>query len=131
MFQTIELTLSGKQYKVKPTMDLIRRLELTGCGPFAVSSMLAQGQPAFAVYAEVIAQVVQQGGGDITGEALYQGLMEQGRVKELMQTATTIVAALIPPRPVKAAGMETGTAAKKTRAPRTTSRSGTKRQSST
>ena len=127
MFQMIEISIGGKTYQVKPTMNLIRALELADCGPFRMAQLLREGQPAFATYADLVATVARYAGAEVTADELYHGLTEQDRVSELYDLARDITFALIPHRPTKALEADTP----KKRTTRTISRSGTKRQSST
>ena len=129
MFKDIEITLGGKLHRVRPSMDLIRRLEVAGCGPFTMASMLHKAQPAFATYAAFVAILLQQAGEDVTADQLYADLTDHGRMQELYGICSACVSALIPSRPSASTAETSDT--KKTQARRTTSRSGTKQRSTT
>lgn len=129
MFRDIEITIYGKTHRVKPTMDLIRRLEVAECGPFVMASLLHKAQPAFGTYAAFVAIILQQAGAEVTADKLYTDLTNQDRMAELYSICSQCVGALIPSR---AQAEPTGEGeAKKPTTRRTTSQSGTRRRSTT
>lgn len=117
MFKDIEITLDGKTYRIKPTMDLIRKLELAGVGPFEMTSLLHRGSPSFALFASFLAVLILHAGGTVTDQDLYESLREQGRANELHGLCVLAVSALIPQR--EAAPGSGATGAKKQTARRT------------
>lgn len=129
MFRELELTYGGKQYRLKPTMDLIRSLEMTGINLFDVAAKVHTQQQCFALYAGFLAHILQRAGATVTDEQIYAELSKPGATVELYKTVAACVLVLLPPSPVPVdaptvtAGAEVGK-----RKPARRSASGSQRQ---
>lgn len=110
MFRELTLTFNGTTYTVKPTMDLIRRLELAGFSPFHLASRVSKADQCFAVYASFVAEVLRYAGANVTDDEVYSTLTSGRSLADIMTQVGQIVAAILPPSPVPvdSAGSEVG-----------------------
>ena len=123
MFRELEISYLGKTYRVKPTMDLIRRLELAQLSPFEMAGRLHRREQVFATYAAFVAEVLRYAGADVTDDQIYATLTSSDNMMGLVAQVQTMVAAILPPSPVPVDG-GAGAPAKKTQ---TRSASGSRR----
>jgi hypothetical protein len=113
MFRELEITYQGKTHRVKPTMDLIRRLELAQLSPFEMAGHVHRRDQCFAIYASFVAEILRYAGADVTDDQIYATLTSSDNMLELVALVQTLVAAILPPSPVPVDG-GTGAPAKKT-----------------
>lgn len=104
MFRELELTYKGVDYRVKPTMDLIRRLELAGVGPFAMAGRVANRDQCFAVYALFLATILRYAGAEVDDAEIYAEQTNAAALLGLIERVAVCVACLLPPSPVPVEG---------------------------
>lgn len=100
MFRELEITYDAKPYRVKPTMDLIRRLELAGFSPFELARRVHRQDQCFAIYASFLAEVLRYAGANVTDDQIYAQLTSGQSMADLTVQVGRIVSAILPPSPV-------------------------------
>ena len=100
MFRELTLTFNGQARTVKPSMDLIRRLELAGLSPFLIAGRAARMDQCFAVYASFLGEVLRFAGFNVTDDQLYAELQHVDDMVGMITKVQTITASLLPPSPV-------------------------------
>lgn len=100
MFRELEITYDAKPYRIKPTMDLIRRLELAGFSPFELARRVHRQDQCFAIYASFLAEVLRYAGANVTDAQIYAQLTSGQSMADLTVQVGRIVSAILPPSPV-------------------------------
>lgn len=108
MFRELELTYKGKAYRIKPTMDLIRRLELAGVGPFIMAGKVANRDQCFAVYALFLSVILRHAGAEVDDAEIYAEQTSGEALRDLVDRVSVCVACLLPPSPVPVDGDDAG-----------------------
>ena len=99
MFRELELTFNGVIYRVKPTMDLIRRLEVAGFSPFDLARRVHRQDQCFAVYASFLGEILRYAGANVTDDQIYAQLTSGQSMADLLVQVGRIVSAILPPSP--------------------------------
>lgn len=107
MFREIEITYAGKSYRIKPTMDLIRRLELAGLSPFEMAARVYRRDQCYGIYATFVAEVLRYAGADVTDDQMYATLTDADNMIGLLGQVQTMVTVILPPSPVPVDGGST------------------------
>lgn len=128
MFRELTLTFNGETRQIKPTMDLIRRLELAGLSPFLIASRAAAMDRCFAVYASFLGEILRYAGFNVTDDQLYAELQTVDDMVGMIGKVQTITASLLPPAPAPIDGGEATAGKGKATKPRR-SASGTRSRS--
>lgn len=100
MFRELDINFGGQSFRIKPTMDLIRRLEVAGFSPFQLAARVSKGDQCFGVYASFVAEVLRYAGAEVTDEQLYATLNSGRSLGDIMIQVGQIVAVILPPSPV-------------------------------
>lgn len=100
MFRELEITYDAKPYRIKPTMDLIRRLELAGFSPFDLARRVHRQDQCFAVYASFMGEILRYAGASVTDDQIYGQLTSGQNMADLLIQVGRIVSAILPPSPV-------------------------------
>jgi hypothetical protein len=130
MFRELVLIYSGTEYRIKPTMDLIRRLELAGFSAFDMARRVHNRDQSFAIFSGFVAEVLRYAGANVTDADIYAQLNRGSDLAGLIDQVASIVSAILPPSPVPVDTAGGGAAAgKPKRAPRSASGSRQQRSS--
>ena len=100
MFRELEITFDNKPYRIKPTMDLIRRLEVAGFSPFDLARRVHRGDQCFAVYASFLGEILRYAGANVTDDQIYAQLTSGQSMANLLVKVGQIVSVILPPSPV-------------------------------
>lgn len=100
MFRELEITYDGKPYRIKPTMDLIRHLEIGGFSPFDLARRVHRQDQCFAVYASFMGEILRYAGASVTDDQIYGQLTSGQSMADLLVQVGRIVSAILPPSPV-------------------------------
>jgi hypothetical protein len=100
MFRELELSYDGTQYRIKPTMDLIRALETAGFSPFDLARRVHRGDQCFAVYSSFLGEILRYAGARVTDDQIYATLTSGQGMADLVTQVGQIVSAILPPSPV-------------------------------
>lgn len=95
IWKDIEIEYKGETYTVKPTLELINKLEQRdGCSLTSLMMRAAKADIPSSISAIIIATVVNHAGGKTTPEQVYQEL--GGISIELSRIAADIIIACLP-----------------------------------
>lgn len=100
MFRELEIAYDGKPYRIKPTMDLIRHLEIGGFSPFDLARRVHRQDQCFAVYASFMGEILRYAGASVTDDQIYGQLTSGQSMADLLVQVGRIVSAILPPSPV-------------------------------
>lgn len=128
MFRELTLTFNGQQLRIKPSMDLIRRLELAGCSPFALAARVTRRDQCFGLYCQFVGEVLRYGGANVTDEQLYGELTNAASMIGIIDQVEAMLSVMLPPSPAPIDTVEAAPVGKPKRARR--SANGTQQRSS-
>lgn len=101
IFREIELSWNGQDYKLIPTMKLLRRIErgAPGEGPISIINAMSQslnGNPQVSIMAYIIQEVMHEAGAtEFSDDEVYQEFYGGGQ-KEVIALWGQVMAALSP-----------------------------------
>jgi len=91
VFRELTLKWQGKEYKVTPSMSLLRSIEMGDISFMDIALRTTQGRPPFSHLATVVAKLLEAAGANASEEAVYMSLTG-GKEEE---TTSLITAAMI------------------------------------
>jgi hypothetical protein len=94
VFRTVELTWDGKAYEVKPTMQLLNKIE-NRVSLAALVRGLSSDAPPLSHLAYVVGEFLRAGGARVDDDEVYRELVTGG-VAELFVVSNSILAAVFP-----------------------------------
>lgn len=94
VFRTVEMTWEGKTYEVKPTMQLLNKIE-NRVSLAALVRGLSSESPQLSHLAYVMAEFLRHGGAKVDDDEVYRELVT-GDGEELMAVRDAIFAAIFP-----------------------------------
>jgi hypothetical protein len=94
VFRTVELTWDGKAYEVKPTMQLLNKIE-NRVSLAALVRGLSSDAPPLSHLAYVVGEFLRAGGARVEDDEVYRELVT-GDVAELLVMRDSILAAIFP-----------------------------------
>jgi ribosomal protein L12E/L44/L45/RPP1/RPP2 len=95
VFREVLLEWEGKEYKVTPSMALLRSIEMGNISFMDIALRTAQGTPPFSHLATVIAKLLQSAGVNVDEESVYLKLIG-GTEKEITSLMTGAMVAFAP-----------------------------------
>lgn len=104
MFRELNLNYGGKAITIKPTMDLIRRLELAGVSPFELAARVVRRDQCFGIYCQFVGEILRYGGINVTDDQLYAELTNATSMIGIIDQVEAILSAVLPPSPVPVDG---------------------------
>jgi hypothetical protein len=95
VFREVILEWEGKEYRVVPSMALLRSIEMGNISFMDIALRTAQGTPPFSHLATVIAKLLNSANVNVTEEDVYMKLMS-GSEKEISSLMTGAMVAFAP-----------------------------------
>lgn len=95
VFRELVINWGGEEYRVKPTMAIIQRVEGQGLVLSWIAHMLDRGRPPFSHIAGVIAAFLQEAGAEGTVEDVYAEITQM-ETEQLREIVTAILHAAFP-----------------------------------
>jgi len=95
VFREITLEWEGAEYRVTPSMALLRSIEMGNISFMDIALRTSQGTPPFSHLATVIAKLLQSADVKVTEEEVYLKLMS-GSEKEISSLMTGAMIAFAP-----------------------------------
>lgn len=94
VFKELKLGWQGQMYTVKPTMELLNKIE-QDVSLSSVAYRIAKGDPPLSQLATIIAGFLRHAGAKVTSEDVYVQIMG-GDEKEVSEMAETLMMAAFP-----------------------------------
>lgn len=95
VFRELILKWKGREYKVVPSMSLLRSIEMGDISFMDIALRTTQGRPPFTHLATVVAKLLQAAGANVTEEAVYIALTS-GNEEETTSLITAAMVAFAP-----------------------------------
>jgi hypothetical protein len=96
VFRETEIEWRGEKYKLVPSMQLLRAIELQGISLMHVEWQVATGKPQASLMATIMALVLASAGVDDIGEDEVYQEIRSADPKQALRTYNAIMAALSP-----------------------------------
>lgn len=98
VFREVVLTWQGQDYRLVPSLKLMRRLEAEGVGPVGLSAAFAQREPRMAQLAYFISICLTAAGcrKDATEEAIFDRLLDPAQQDATVAVAKALITAFLP-----------------------------------
>jgi len=95
IFEDVAITYAGKQYTVKPTFDMINRVEMSkvsgglGISLAGLTARVSRGDAPVTEVAKILALMLVSAGADATPEDVYVEIMTGTDARPLIEAVTS------------------------------------------
>lgn len=90
VFRELTITWKGEDYRVTPSMRLMRSIEMGDISFTDIAVRTSQGRPPISHIATVLAKMLQAAGAKVTDEAVYEELVTGSQ-----ETVTTLISVVL------------------------------------
>lgn len=94
VFQELALTWKGEEYRVKPTIKILNRIE-QDVSISSVAHRLTTGHPPMSQLATIVAGFLREAGAKVTAEEVYEELMS-GTSDQITEMTQAVIMACFP-----------------------------------
>lgn len=92
VFRELFLSYKGKEYKVVPTMAVMRAIEMKGISVPDVVARTADGKPPMALISDMYAALLRSVGVTLTDEQAYAGLVGDAQDEMIKRVGLVLMA---------------------------------------
>jgi hypothetical protein len=96
IYEDVTITWQGHDYVIKPTYQMINRIEAQGVSVTSVANRTMKGDPPISHIAMIVAFMLRSAGAGVTPEDVYAHFMTSGDLDQVSNLALLVSTAFFP-----------------------------------